>query len=94
MDNLARQMLGAAGQPFCRDYDLCPAPRDGANLPLLPFLWGGNASNQGIYRSFPGSNASSLAMGGAWDVVHRPPIQIMQASIFGPSTPLMQGTCD
>ena len=36
----APQLLGAAGQPFCRDFDVCPAPLDGAGLPLLPFLWG------------------------------------------------------
>jgi len=85
----APQMLGAAGQPFCRDFDVCPEPPDGAGLPLLPFLWGGNAANAGLYRSLVGSAAAPLAVGGAWSVL--PPDQTLRNSVFGPGTPLLRG---
>lgn len=91
-DALRLQFLGAAGQPFCRDYDACPVPQDGGSLPLLPFLWGGNAANCGVYRSLPGALESPLLMGGAWSTAARPPTQTSQAAIFGPSVPLTQGT--
>lgn len=90
----ALQMLGAVGQPFCRDYDVCAAGLDGGGLPLLPFVWGGNAANSGVYRTLAGGAGSPLAVGGAWGTAMRPPIQSIQGSIFGPSTPFMQGTWD
>lgn len=46
----------------CQDFSTCPGKadrKDGAGLPLLPFLWGGLAASAGVYRSLPTS--------GIWD---------------------------
>lgn len=42
--------------PGCSAWNLCPAAKDGGGLPLLATIWGGNATDQGLYRSLIGAD--------------------------------------
>lgn len=70
--------------PSCRSWSTCPGARDGAGLPLLPFVWGGSATDGGVYRSMIGADV--FFKEGApptWQTLPKPPLGQQETAPFG-----------
>jgi hypothetical protein len=70
--------------PECTRWLTCPGTQDGAGLPLLSFVWGGSAADQGVYRSMIGSDA--FFRNGApasWKTLPQPPDGVQETTPFG-----------
>ena len=78
--------------PLCTKWNTCPGTTNGGGLPLLSSVWGGSASDQGVYRTLIGSEV--FFKNGApatWKTLPQPPDGVMETVPNGTWTPLFLG---